>query len=159
MEKDTGLSMHCWVLVVKDHVIGDEVIPARQVAEVRVRERFWLVSKRVAAMKALKQGGLAVFYATGHEGRMFLGDGSFSEEPKPLTDELRFHVRGFPSEKLTHFIRLDHARLWDRPVPTEEVVERLSFIRKKDKWQFYFRGSLRKIPEEDFNLLKSIGSS
>ncbi|MEM2237225.1 MAG: EVE domain-containing protein [Candidatus Caldarchaeum sp.] len=151
--------MPCCVLVVKDHFVGKEVIPAREVAEVRVGKKFWLVSKRVAAMKTLKEGGVAVFYATGREGRMFLGEGSFSEEPKPLTDELRFHVRGLPSEKLTHFIKLDHARLWDRTVPAEEVVEKLSFIRKRDKWQSYFRGSLRQIPEEDFNLLKSMGSS
>uniref|UniRef100_A0A7C5Q3D1 EVE domain-containing protein n=1 Tax=Caldiarchaeum subterraneum TaxID=311458 RepID=A0A7C5Q3D1_CALS0 len=119
---------------------------------------MWLVSKRVAAIKALKENGVAVFYATGREGRMFIGDGSFSEEPKPVTDELRFHIRGLPSEKLTHFIRLDDARLWKRPLPAEDAAQHLSFIRKKEKWQFYFRGSVRQIPEEDFNTLSRMAS-
>ncbi|MEM2972853.1 MAG: hypothetical protein QXS50_01720 [Candidatus Caldarchaeum sp.] len=151
--------MVSWVFVVKDHVVGGKVLPAREVALVRLREGFWLVSRRVASMKDLEEGGRVVFYMTGREGRMFIGDGEFRQRAKPITDEIRFHVVGHPSEKLTHFIPLENASLWRRPVRAEEVVERLSFIRRKDKWMYYFRGSVRRIPEEDFMFLKSIGTS
>lgn len=151
--------MKCWVFIVKDHVQGKEVIPASKIAEERVRERFWLVSKRVAAMKELGEGGVAVFYSTGREGKLFLGDGTFSQPAKPITNKLRFHIRGYPSEKLTHYVAFDTATLWPKPVSLQSVVDKISFIKKKDKSYAYFRGSVRKIPNEDFLLIKSIGQS
>ncbi|MDW7977253.1 MAG: hypothetical protein RMK31_04760 [Candidatus Caldarchaeum sp.] len=151
--------MSYWVFVVKDHILGDKLLPAHEVAMLRVRERFWLVSKRIAAMKKLQEGGWAVFYSTGRDGRLFIGDGEFRDGAKPITDEIRFHVSGYPSEKLTHFISFVKASIWKKPIAAEDVVDELSFIRRKDKWMYYFRGSVRQIPEDDFMLLKKLGTS
>lgn len=148
--------MAYWVFVVKDHYVGKRVIPANEVAADRVSRKFWLVSRRMAALKDLREGGVAVFYSTGLEGRFFVGEGSFSQPPLPVTDEMRFYIVGYPSEKLTHYIQFDQASLWTNPVKVESVVENLSFIKNKSKWFTYFRGSLRKIPEQDFHYIKSL---
>lgn len=151
--------MGFWIFVVKDHVHGKEVIPAGAIASERVKHGFWLVSSRIAAMKELAEGGSAIFFSTGSEGRLFIGEGVFSQPPMPITDEMRFHIKGYPSEKLTHFIKLDMARLWTTPVKLEEVLENLSFIKNKLRWYGYFRGSVRKIPEQDYQYLVSAASS
>ncbi|MEM0349220.1 MAG: hypothetical protein QXE96_04095 [Candidatus Caldarchaeum sp.] len=151
--------MGFWIFVVKDHVHGKEVIPASAIAAERVKHGFWLVSSRIAAMKELSDGGSAVFFSTGMEGRLFIGEGVFSQQPVPITDELRFHIKGYPSEKLTHFIKLDAARLWTNPVKLEDVLENLSFIKNKFRWYGYFRGSVRKIPEKDYQYLVSAAYS
>lgn len=151
--------MGYWVFVVKDHYVGKRVIAANEVAADRVNRKFWLVSRRTAAMKDLREGGFAVFYSTGMEGRFFVGDGRFSQPPMPVTDEMRFYIIGYPSEKLTHYIRLDEANIWTRPVNVESFVDQLSFIKNKRKWFAHFRGSVRKIPEEDFLLIKNMAIS
>lgn len=148
--------MHCWVFVVKDHYVGKRVIPANEVAADRVSRKFWLVSRRRASMKELQDGGVAVLYSTGTDGRCFIGEATFSQPPQPITDEMRFYIVGYPSEKLTHYIAFDTATLWTKPVKVESIVEYLSFIKNKQKWYTYFRGSVRKIPEEDFNAIKNV---
>ncbi|MCS6784616.1 MAG: hypothetical protein NZ921_01120 [Candidatus Caldarchaeum sp.] len=151
--------MGYWVFVVKDHYIGKRMIPANEVAADRVFRKFWLISKRMAAMKSLKEGGHALLYSTGMEGRFFVGEGQFSQPPLPVTDEMRFYIVGYPSEKLTHYIKFDEATLWTTPIKADTVVDQLTFIKNKSKWFSYFRGSVRRIPDEDFLTVKNFAVS
>jgi hypothetical protein len=151
--------MYYWVFVVKDHYMDGDLVSALDIAKERVGGRFWLISKRYASMKALSEGGSAVFYATGRDGRFFVGDGTFSTSPRPLDIEMSMHAKGHPSEKMTHYIRFDTARLWQNPVKVEDLVEKLSFISRKEKWYVYFRGSLRRIPEQDYNIIMTAANS
>lgn len=151
--------MNYWIFVVKDHVQDGEVVSALDIAKERVEKRFWLVSTHYAKMKALSDAGSAIFYATGRGGRFFIGEGTFSTPPKPINVEISMYAKGYPSEKMTNYISFDTAHLWRKYVKVEDLIEKLSFIAKKEKWYAYFRGSLRRIPEQDYYTIKESAAS
>lgn len=54
-------------------------------------------------MKELREGGVAVRIRLARMAVALSGEASFSQPPQPITDEMRFHIVGYPSEKLTYF--------------------------------------------------------
>lgn len=142
--------MAYWIFVVKEHVDGDRVIPVMDILNTRVRERFWLLSGRAARTRGLNEGDEVIFYAIGSEGRFFVGRARLGSPPAPISDHLRFFIRGSPSERLTHYVTLDSPEIWAKSLPAEEIAPTLSFVKKKDKWAKAFRGSLKRITESDY---------
>ncbi|GBC68904.1 hypothetical protein HRbin01_00592 [archaeon HR01] len=143
--------MNYWIFVVKDHLEAGRKIPVEEILDIRARERFWLLSSRAARTRNMEEGDEVIFYTTGERGRFFAGRARLHSKPKPITDSIRFYIRGSPSEALTHYVELDSVELWKNPLNAEEVAPSLSFIKKKEKWPMAFRGSIRRISEEDYN--------
>ncbi len=115
----------------------------------RVTNGFWVVNKRNPNFKSLKEGGRAILYLGGKEGKIFLGRCLITSQPLVLTPELRHHVRTQPSATFEHYIRIGQVELWEAK-PLLCIVDKLKFIRDKQRWMNYLQGGLRKIPEEDY---------
>ena len=58
-------------------------------------------------------------------------------------------------ETMMREVRLEQTELWDKPKPIADLVNKLSFIKKKGRWQGGFQGGLVQISEKDYNIMAS----
>ena len=145
--------MGYFLFLVKDHRDQGKVIKAEEVLENRVKYRFWSFSKRAGNLKSLKRGDQILFYLAGRQGRRIVGRGVVASNPYPMSDLERDLALGSPSKKYDYVVDLMDVELWPVAVDFEKVYEHLSFIRDKGKPYLYLQGSIKRLSEEDFNLI------
>ena len=52
-------------------------------------------------------------------------------------------------------VKLKPIKIFHKPIEFKPLIPKLNFIKYKDKWTGYIRLPMRKIPEEDFQLIVS----
>jgi len=95
----------------------------------------------------------------------------FYVKPKKIADVMRtsakafkreekiFRSAGFAAEEVFHTALKLKLFKYLSPLSFEEFIEKLRFIKRKEKWTGYLRGAMRTVPKEDFDLIKSRISS
>ncbi len=145
-----------WLLVVKDHVAGRrQIVPAMQVLATRAKRGFWLVSPRNPYAKRIQERDQGIFYLSSREGRVLAGECTVTSRMRPITPEIRNIIEGYPSSLLTHYFGI-MGTLWAQPIPAEQIVPFMSFVKNKARWAAYLQGSLHPITEEDFYLTRRV---
>ncbi len=86
----------------------------------------------------IAQGDKVVFYQSGEEGRRFIGSAVVDSVAKNSDQFILGHV---------HFSKI---RIWKQSIDVYDVLNELSFIKNKRRWQCYFQGGIRKIPRNDY---------
>jgi len=148
-----------WVLVVKDHQHLGRTVPATTILMNRVKYKFWSLNKRTPNIKRIRPGDRVVFYVSSYVGKGFAGTATIASYPHPITPEQKFHVFGMPSEKFNYSIELEEPILWTKLLEPPEIIGHVSFITSRDKWWAWFRGSIKRITEEDYNTIVMLGSA
>ncbi|MEM1977182.1 MAG: EVE domain-containing protein [Nitrososphaerota archaeon] len=140
-----------WIFIVKDHVHMGRIIPASEVLSNRVRNKFWSLSARALNLRRLEKGDKVIFYVTEAERKGFMGRGVLAGPAHPITEEQRFHVIGEPSNAFQYSVDFEEAEMWDEAISPLEIRDRLSFLRSLRNPMRAFRGSIKRISEEDYN--------
>lgn len=144
-----------WIFVVKDHKLEDSIVSALTVVKNRVEHKFWMLNKNTPGIKKLDVGDRVVFYATGIEGRGFCGRAELSSKPHPLTPSQRLYLLGKPSILFDMAVDFSHAEYWQKIKPVEDFVNELSFLRGREGYKKVFRGSIKAITPEDYEIIVS----
>lgn len=147
-----------WIFIVKDHKFNDSIVSALTVVKNRVEHKFWTLNKKAPYIKRLSVGDKVVFYATGIEGRGFCGRGELATRPHPLTPDQRFYLIGKPSMLFDLAVEFSYAECWSKIKPIEEFVGKLSFLKGRDDYTRCFRGSIKAISPEDYEIIVSEGA-
>lgn len=145
-----------WILVVKDHRSADKRdISALEVLNNRVKYGFWSISSKNPYVKKINPGDIGVFLATGREARVFAGECTVTSKPMPLDLAHKKLLEGYPSTLSDSYFTID-GKLWEKPKEAEKAAAKLSFIKNKSKWYAYFQGTLKPIPQTDYEALKTL---
>ena len=145
-----------WIFVVKDHTFEGRIIPAIEVLANRVRNKFWSLNSKAPNVKNLSENDRVLFYVTSTAGKGFMGRGVLAGPAHPITVEQRFHVIGIPSIHFDYAVEFKEAEMWTRMVKLEDVREKLAMLRGKRNPAMIFRGSIKKISEEDYQKILDI---
>lgn len=145
-----------WLIVVKDHRAGrGQIIPAMQVLTTRVRRGFWLLSPKNPYVRRIQPGDRGLFYLSSKQGKVLAGECTIISTLTPITNEIRNLVEGYPSSMLTHYLGI-RGTLWANPIPAQQAVPEMSFVKNKARWAVYLQGTLHPITEEDYLLVKQM---
>ena len=115
------------------------------------KKKIWGVPKnKKGIMSRVKIGDDLIFYVKPKKigGVLKAASESFESEKKifrPITDESIF----------TNRITLKEVLVPKNPINVRKLVPKLSFIKNKEKWGWYLRGTMRLIPKEDYEIIKS----
>ena len=145
--------MSYWIFIVKDHEYQGRRIPAMEVLRNRVENKFWSLNKRTGNIGKINKGDSVIFYVASKDIKGFAGTAIIASPPHPITPEQKFHTFGFPSERFDYSIELENPVLWENVKEVEPFIESLSFIKNKQKWRSAFRGSIKRITEEDYRMI------
>jgi len=85
----------------------------------------------------IASGDKVVFYQSGEDGRKFIGSAAISTVAKN------------PDQFIFGYVHFSKIRIWQEPVDIYSILDELSFIKNKRRWQSYFQGGIRKIPRKD----------
>jgi len=88
-------------------------------------------------------GDKVVFYQSGEEGRKFIGSAVVSSVVKN------------PDQFIFGYVHFSKIRIWQEPIDIYSILDELSFIKNKRRWQSYFQGGIRKIPRKDYERIIS----
>jgi len=144
--------MGCWLCVTSEE--NWKVIRERNVWG--VGEEFRKTIKRV------KPGDKFVFYVVQtKKGDQIIPSrivGVFEAVSEPYRDSSKiFKSKSKGGETIYPYrVKLKSIKIFDEPVEFKQLISKLSFIRNKDKWTGYVRLPMRKIPEEDYQLIAKI---
>jgi len=144
-----------WVLVVTDQKVKDRVLEAIDLFNNRMRHKFWSFSKKNPRLKRVTKGDKVAFFRGGEDGNVFVGTAKLASDPSPPSRELKRYVIDMP-ETMMKKVRLEEIHLFDKPRPVSDLVDKLSFIKKKERWQAYFQGGLVQISEQDYNTIAAV---
>ncbi|MDJ0270040.1 MAG: EVE domain-containing protein [Aigarchaeota archaeon] len=142
-----------WLFIVKDHIHGGIRIPAWDILRNSVEHRFWSLNSRARNIKRLQPGDNVIFCVSSSEGRLFAGHARIASKAHPITPAQKFNIVGKPSENFDYSIELEDAEIWQKSLPAEELLEQLSFIKNKQRWPSAFRGSIRELNDDDYNMI------
>jgi predicted RNA-binding protein len=142
--------MKFWVFVVTQKKENGQNILAREILETRLEDGFWGLGERTPNRKKLQSGDKIVFYE-GNPTKAFVASATLKSSSFQLsTDDRKRFSHGRDIFTTEYGVYLDDAHLFDTPIPTDELVETLSFIENKEYWYSYFQGGTREIFEKDY---------
>jgi len=126
-----------------------------------IREKnIWGVGEKFRkTIERVKPGDKFVFYVvqTQKEDQIIPSRivGVFEAVSEPYRDGSRiFKSKSKGGETIYPYrVKLKPIKIFDEPIEFKKLIPKLSFIRNKDKWTGYVRLPMRKIPEEDYQLI------
>gem|GEM_PF-1194751 len=128
-----------WIFVVTDQKVKNRVIEAIDLFNSRMRHKFWSFSTKNPRLKRVTKNDKVAFLKGGEDGNTFVGTAKLASDPSPPSREFKKYVVDIP-EKLMREVRLEETRLFEKPKPIRDILDKLSFIEKKDRWQAYLQG-------------------
>jgi hypothetical protein len=128
--------------------------PPDQMLRWRIEGGYWPLGERTKGASRLSEGDLAIFYLAGRGNRVFIGEAVVASRLAPIDEVVPpdFRMR---ESAMVNAVRLDDARVWQRPVDAERLVPRLHFIGNKVHWMARFAVGLIAIGEEDERVIRS----
>lgn len=133
-----------WIFVITEYtdywrVSLDEILERIQA------NKTYPLGHRTPNRARIDSGDKVVFYQSGVKGRKFLGSAEISTVTKNSDQFIFGHV---------HFSKI---RIWQEPVDIYRILNELSFITNKRRWQCYFQGGIRKISRKDYERILGNG--
>ena len=139
-----------WVFIVTQQKENGKKILGREILKTRLADEFWGLGERTPNRKKLQAGDKVVFYE-GNPTKGFVASAMLRSSSFQLSQEERrnfSHDRKFFTTE--YGVHLEDARIFESPIPTEHMVDNLSFIENKEYWYSYFQGGTREIFENDY---------
>jgi len=98
----------------------------------------WAIGKNTSFRRSLSKGDSILFYQAGEEGKKFVGSGSL--------------LSGLQSneDSISNYVAIGNIDFWEKPVPVTDVLNNLSFVKDKNRWGFYFKGGIVRLPQNDY---------
>jgi len=140
---------------VKDAKIGKQRIKAREIYEQRMSDAFWGIRENAANRNRLKKGDFVIFYLAGKHGQKFLGTCTLASEYSKLGIEEKKRFDHGPFFQANHGVKLEEVELWDDPLPIQQLLQTLRFVKTLDNWGSHLQGSIHAIFEEDYDRIVS----
>lgn len=114
-------------------------------------KNVWGLHPTTATRTKLKEGDKLVFYL-GSNKQVFLGTAVVRS--KPYIDKKGESDNWFLN-KGTYRLDLANVMIWDKPKPIRPLLNKFSFIKNVIKWGPYLQGGIRKIDQEDYDIIEN----
>lgn len=101
----------------------------------------WFVGKKTHYINQLSEGDNALLYEAGEEGRRFVGSA-----------KLLSNVQAGEDSK---WVLMGGVEIWNRTVPINEFLDKLSFITKSRNWGLCVRGGIIRLTKKDYEMILS----
>ncbi|MCA9944440.1 MAG: EVE domain-containing protein [Anaerolineales bacterium] len=156
MKTPTETKPAYYILITSNLKTATGMISAREIIKELLSQEYWLMSDRTRNRRRIKAGDQVLFYAAG------LGNGVFMAQAAVVAAPVPFTPRS-PSELITELgyvfpamyrFQIANPTYFTPPIAAKPLVEKLSFIRNKQRWGGYFQGGSIEIPQEDFALIR-----
>lgn len=149
-----------YVLIASDIRTERGIIPSSVAIPERVTRGYWALGENTALRKRFRSGDRVVFYAAGRGGSTFLGAAVLASAS---IQHSVFQREEFEYEYdyllgAGYGVWLEDVVMFSNPVPARSILDRLSFVGpRRDNWGVYFHGGAKRISEEDYNQIISLG--
>ena len=142
--------MKYWVFIVANRKDNGRNIQAREILDTRLSDAFWGLGERTPNRKWLMAGDKIVFYE-GNANRNKSSTGGVKDNFIKLSSEERSKFSHGKSIFTTDYgVYLEDIHLFENPIPVEQLVDNLKFIKNKEYWYSHFQGGTREIFEKDY---------
>ncbi len=119
-----------------------------------VREHgVWGVSERNRRrIELVEEGDMLIFYVKPKKIA-----GIMKATSKAFRDEREiFSTEGFSEREVFPYrVKLEPVAIPEKPLNFDEIIEELTFIKRRDRWTGHIRGAMRTIPKEDYETIIS----
>jgi len=148
-----------FIFIINDYQIGDEVFPAREIADMLLKENIWVYAKNTPNLKRISPRDQVLLYIAGKNNRFFYGYFEVKTKAKEgdMIGNNTSQKRIFEKFPLSCSIKVKD--IWENPVMIYDVKEDLNFIKDKKNYGLYFRQGTKVINEEDFKLILERGKN
>lgn len=145
--------MKYWVFIVTSQKENGDLVPASEIWQTRMANQFWGLGERTANRKTIKTGDQIVIYE-GNPVKSFVASAQLASESFVLSDsEKEAYRHGREVFTTDYGVRLENIRIFQQPIPMQDVLEGLAFIENKPYWGTYLQGGTREIFERDYHLI------
>ncbi len=144
--------MNYWSFVATQQQIDGGIATAKEIVARRIADGFWGLAENAPNGRYLQKGDQVVFYL-GSPVKAFAASATLASDFFTLSPEQKqkyWHGKVYEAEC---GVLLENAQLWDANRPVNDLVAKLKFIENKENWFAYFRGSVRRISEDDFHTI------
>ena len=145
--------MKNWIFVVTRQKEKDKWVEAREIFEIRMKDKFWGLAARTPNRKNLKGGDRVVFYV-GKPDASFVGTAVLASESLRL-DSRECEGLSHGKEVFTtdYGVKLTAIEKFDIEISAKSVADLLSFIENPRIWYTYLQGGIRGVIDADFEIL------
>ena len=145
--------MNHWIFTVTSHKGAGYSLPAEDIYNTRMGDEFWGLSTKTPNLRRLQRGDKVVFYL-GQPEKAFAGTATLTSAAAELDESQKDRLsHGISFYRPEVGVRIGNIDRWEERTPVGEILDRLTFVKKKENWQAYFQGGVIGIGEEDFQRL------
>jgi predicted RNA-binding protein len=145
--------MNHWIFAVVSHKGPDYTVAAQDIYNTRMGDKFWGLNPKTPNLRNLQRGDKVVFYL-GQPEKAFTGTATLVSTAVELDEEQKEQLtHGLDIYRADTGVYLEDVHKWEERKPIDDLLARLSFVKKKERWQAYFQGGVIRISEEDFQLI------
>jgi len=140
---------------VTSHREDGKVLDAKEIYQVRMKDRFWGIGKATPNRKRLRRGDEVAFYVGSQERGFFAGQAKLASDLFQL-DAQRKNVLGHGQGyfRVDQGVDLTDIMTWDEPrVLDSDLIGKLDFISNKEKYMVHLMGGVRAISKDDFDVI------
>jgi hypothetical protein len=144
--------MNYWIFIATRQEKDGEIVTAKEIVTRRLADGFWGLSGNAPNISYLQKGDRIVFYL-GSPVMGFAASATLASDFFTLSDEQKqkyWHGKVYEAER--GFL-LANVQPWDTTRRIKDLVTKLKFIENKENWFAYFRGSVRRISEDDYGTI------
>lgn len=151
--------MNTWLFVCADHVDGKNRKSAREVWNLRTKQRKWGLSTKTRNRSYLEKGDRIVFYLAGRNEKVIVGEANIKDpDLKPDKRSLqssRFIPDGTPSA----WVELNGILEYPNELNVVDMFEALDYFRGSSKrnWGSRLNGSIHSLGESDYIRISALG--
>ena len=144
-----------WIFVVTSHREDGKVLDAKEIYQVRMKDKFWGIGKATPNRKRLRRGDEIAFYVGSQERGFFAGQAKLASDLYQLDAEKKTVLsHGQSYFKADQGVDLTDIVTWDEPrVLDSDLIEKLDFISNKEKYMVHLVGGVRAVSKDDFDII------
>ncbi len=143
--------MNYWIIVASDHANPD--FTAEDAYRYRMGHGLWGFGENTPHRRNLQDGDQVVFYLAS-PAMAFMGTATIASTVLSISERSKLQThRVFLGAK--YGVKLTNIDVWSEPKEIKLLLEELRFVKNKSRFGDYLRGGIRRIPREDFELIRS----
>jgi predicted RNA-binding protein len=143
--------LNYWIFVVSDRWKYN--LKAEDIFRIETDKGFWGLGRNAPHRAKVRKGDRVIFAAGS---RLFLGSAELASDPLPFSPEVKETMaQNDVLREADYRVALSDVWIFPTPLPVEKFVKDLSFIQRKDNYRFAFRGGIRKLVPEEYDLIVS----
>ena len=118
----------------------------------RIKKNKWPIYDRTPQLLNVKAGKNVIFYiaGTGEKKQSFVGTAKIKKRINTQDDVSDPHQE---FRKVMFYIEFEDIRFFQRSISIKDHIEKLDFIKNKEKYGLYFQGGVCKIDETSHNYI------